>query len=90
MRGLKFRVWCKRTKEYHTPIDEEDYDDDGESMLWLQMCIDTNGRLYFIETSNEDADFEYVTHDCEIIDGEDAKNFIVEQYGRVGYTAGTL
>lgn len=79
MRNLKFRVWCKRTREYHTPIDEEDCDADGEN-LWLQMCIDTNGRLYFIETSNEDADYEYVTHDCEIIDGKDAKNFIIEQY----------
>ena len=79
MRELKFRVWCKRTQEYHTPIDEEDYDADGDN-LWLHMCIDTNGRLYYIETSNEGADFEYVTHDCEIIDGKDAKNFIVEQY----------
>lgn len=79
MRELKFRVWSKRTKDYHTSIDEEDYDADGVN-LWLQMCIDTNGRLYSIETSNEDADYEYVTHDCEIIDSEDAKNFIVEQY----------
>lgn len=79
MRGLKFRVWCKRTQEYHTPIDEEDYDADGEN-IWLQMCIDTNGRLYFIETSDEDAGFEYVTHDCEIIDNEEAEGFIVEQY----------
>lgn len=79
MRELKFRVWSKRTQDYHTPIDEEDYDADGVN-LWLQMCIDTNGRLYFIETSNEDADYEYVTHDCEIIDSEDAKNFIIEQY----------
>lgn len=79
MRELKFRVWCKRTQEYHTPIDEEDYDADGTN-LWLHMCIDTNGRLYYIETTNEDADFEYITHDCEIIDSEDAKDFIVEQY----------
>lgn len=79
MRELKFRIWCKRTQEYHTPIDEEDYDADGTN-LWLHMCIDTNGRLYFIETTNEDADFEYITHDCEIIDSEGAKNFIVEQY----------
>lgn len=78
MRELKFRVWCKRTQEYHTPIDEEDYDADGEN-LWLQMCIDTNGRLYFIETSNEDADYEYVTHDCEIIDNQN-DDFIIEQY----------
>lgn len=78
MRELKFRVWCKRTQEYHTPIDEEDYDADGEN-LWLQMCIDTNGRLYFIETSNEDADYEYVTHDCEIIDNQN-DNFDIEQY----------
>ena len=76
---MKFRVWCKRTRDYHTPIDEEDYDADGEN-IWLQMCIDTNGRLYFIETTDEDTGFEYVTQDCEIIDGEDAKNFIVEQY----------
>lgn len=78
MRKLKFRVWCKRTQSYHTPIDE-DYYGDGENLVWLQMCIDTNGRLYFIETTNEDADYEYVTYDCEIIDGEDAENFIVEQ-----------
>jgi uncharacterized phage protein (TIGR01671 family) len=43
------------------------------------MCIDTNGRLYFIETSNEDADYEYVTHDCEIIENQD-DNFTIEQY----------
>lgn len=79
MRELKFRVWCKRTQEYHTLIDEEDYDADGENS-WLQMCIDTNGRLYYIETSDECTGFEYVTQDCEIIDGEDAKNFIIEQY----------
>lgn len=79
MKELKFRVWCKRTQEYHTPIDEEDYDADGEN-IWLQMCIDTNGRLYFIETSDENVGFEYVTNDCEIIDSEDAKDFIVEQY----------
>lgn len=78
MRELKFRVWCKRTQEYHTPIDEEDYDADGEN-IWLQMCIDTNGRLYFIETSNEDEDYEYVTQDCEIIENQN-DNFIIEQY----------
>lgn len=78
MRSLKFRVWCKRTQEYHTPIDEEDYDADGEN-IWLQMCIDTNGRLYFIETSNEDEDYEYVTQDCEIIENQN-DNFIIEQY----------
>ena len=79
MREIKFRVWCKRTQTYHKIIDEEDYDPNGEN-IWLQMCIDTNGRFYFIETSNEDTDFEYVTHDCEIIDDQDKENFIVEQY----------
>lgn len=79
MRELKFRVWCKRTQEYHKPIDEEDYDADDEN-YWLQMCIDTNGRLYSIETTDEDTGFEYVGQDCEIIDGEDAKYFIIEQY----------
>ena len=43
------------------------------------MCIDTNGRLYFIETSNEDGDYEYVTQDCEIIENQN-DNFIIEQY----------